>query len=842
MNPALRKNAKPSFVCLRCKQRKIKCDKLWPTCSKCKASSSACTYEIEPGRTNISPPITNNPYGDLTGITPTSISTSASSTSALASRSKDWKMKNFAMKLWNVHDRLVVMNNTTVVDNPFASHSIAQQDLFARALSVCIHGKILIDVEGHRENASVNGKTKELSLPISDIGPLFFVDKAVLKFIDNASKTTKLSPPIDFLYNTYDYEQMNPEECNEKISTNILLQELSQYLLSRHEVDTLVMDFYKTIYPVYPFLEISLFEENLRESLQLNDFNGYNIVLAAKDSRRNLETITLLTIVLALSHRRLTLSTNTPFKESSYVKSNSLALLAHKFISLMDVFRYTNEHTFCCLLYFFILRYLNPDQIDMYPNHGDLLNLKFLNDVAIKLGLNEEPFQYTRYISERDDYPRLFNLRRKLWLGVQFLKFQISTPEGDSDILSLEYLRSFIKGDESLPELFEKNYPFTNNLDLSLMATSENVYRLHLSLQVLLTSCTPINGTSYLKEILDNINKTKDFLNQKFPIILNSLEEPILKSLHISIPSLFASAVPFDFSTFEENETFMANIIGYTSTMNVYHTLALYFEKKCFKNTSEYDSYYHHFTFTAMQDYLTLMKLISEYFNGNLAHLREPYGFVTQTVVRCSILRLFAFQATLLVKLCFRKDTCSQPSIAMGMEDDRNGRIIQVIDRMIKLMSFHMKLLIEIVTSKLENDYLGSFISVSIFRYIIYLVDTDALSSLISDYWKNNANMDEKYERIHKIVGLKWGLGRNKSFSVASKLSNPQTLASLNLDILEDLEKLISEQGLSRNFSGNVDPLQNEVDLMAYDNEALNHLLAIDLDRLLGIFPDLSSF
>lgn len=124
-------------------------------------------------------------------------------------------MKNFAMKLWNVHDKLVVMNNITIVDNPFASHNIIQQDLFAKALATCIHGKILIDVENHRENALTNGKRRELSLPINDIGPLFFVDKAVLKFVDSASKTTKLSPPIDFLYNTYDYEQMNPQECNE---------------------------------------------------------------------------------------------------------------------------------------------------------------------------------------------------------------------------------------------------------------------------------------------------------------------------------------------------------------------------------------------------------------------------------------------------------------------------------------------------------------------------------------------------------------------------------------------------------------------------------------------------
>ncbi|CAI4045581.1 hypothetical protein SKDZ_12G0080 [Saccharomyces kudriavzevii ZP591] len=841
MNLATRKKAKPSFVCLRCKQRKTKCDKLWPTCSKCKSSSSVCTYEIEPGRTNISPPTTNSAHGGLKSITPSSISTSDSSTFTPYASATDWEMKNFALRLWNAHEKLVVMNNTTIVDSPFAFHSILQQDLFSKALTTCIHGKILIDVERHRENASIDGEKKEMNLPISDIGPLFFIDKAALIFCDGTSKLSKLSPPVDFLYNTYDYEQAYPEERNDKISIDILLQELSQYLLNKHEVDTLLTEFYKAIYPMYPFLEISLFEGNMKEFLQPNNFNGYSIVLNDKKSRRNLETITLLTIILALSHRSLTLRNDILFEESSQVKANKLSLIAHKLISLMNVFTYTNEHTFCCLLYFFILRCLNPDQIDMYPSHSDLLNLKFLNEVAIKLGLNEEPFQYTRYIIEEDDYPRLFNLRRKLWLGVQFLKFQMSTPEGDSDILSLEYLRSFIKIDESLPELFEKNYTSTNNLDLSLMAISEDIYHFHLSLQELLTSCAPINGSSYLKEILNNIDRAKNFLNQKFPILLNSPKEPKLKSLHINVPSLFANGELFDLRTFEENETFMTNVIGYTSTMNVHHSLALYFEKKCFENPSEYEKYYHHFTFTAMQDYLTLLKLVSEYFNGSLAHLREPFGFVTQKVVWCSILRLLIFQATLLVKLSFKKSTCGRPAVFTGMEDDRNTKIIQVIDGLIKLMSYHMKLLIEIITSNLEKHYVGSFISVTIFRYIIYLVDTDELSSLIVDYWKSSANVNEKYRKIHKIVGLKWGLSRSKSFSIASKLNNPLVLGSLNLEILKMLEKLVSDQEFSRNFSGDVNPLQNGVDIMNYDSDAFDQLTETDFERLLGFFPDLTN-
>ncbi|QHS74699.1 uncharacterized protein SPAR_L00100 [Saccharomyces paradoxus] len=841
MNPASRKKVKPSFVCLRCKQRKTKCDKLWPTCSKCKASSSICSYEVEPGRTNKSPTIDNVPYRDLRNLTPASISTSGSSTSMLNSSAKGWEMKNFAMNLWNAHDKLVVMNNTTIVDSPFAFHSILQHDLFAKALTTCIHGRILIDVERHRENVSSNSKKRELNLPIGEIGPLFFIDKAALKIIENTSKTSKLTPPIDFLYNTYDYEQAHPEESNEKVSVNILLEELSKYLHNKDEVDGLIVDFYKTIYPTYPLLEISLFEDNMKELLQLNEFNGYNIVFTGKDSRRKLETITILTIILAFSHRRLSLSINNPFKESFCVKSNNLALLAHKLLALMNVFQYVNEHTFSCLLYFFILRYLNPDQVDMYPTHSSLLNLKFLENVAIKLGLNEEPFQYTRYVSEWDDYPRLFNLRRKLWLGVQFLKFEISTPEGDSDILSLEYLRSFIKTDKSLPELFEKNYASTNNLDLSLMATAENIYHLHLSLQVLLTSCYPINGTSYLKEVLNNIDETKDFLNQKFPLILSSFEETTVKSLHINIPSFLANEESFDFSTFEENETFVANIIGYTCTMNVYHSVSLHFEKQSFRNASEFKRYYHRFTFAAIQDYLTLLKLVSEYFNGSLVHLREPFGLATQKVVRFSIHRLFIFQAALLVRLFFKKDTCSRPSVAMGMENDRNGKINRVIEKIIKLMSYHMKLLIEIVTSKLEKSYLGSFISVSIFRYIIYLVDTGALSTFISDYWKSGAIMDERYARIHRIVGLKWGLGRDKSFSFTSKLSNPQILGSLDLEILEELEKLISAQEFSRNFTEQVvDSSQSEADLTNYDNEALNQLMAIDLDKLLEIFPDLT--
>ena len=553
-------------------------------------------------------------------------------------------------------------------------------------------------------------------------------------------------------------------------------------------------------------------------------------------------TLTLLTIILAFSHRRSTLCNNNTFNESSRAKSDNLELLAHKFLTLMNVFQYVNEHSFCCLLYFFLLRYLNPDQVDMYPSSSVLLNLKFLENVAIKLGLNEEPFQYTRYISEWGDYPRLFNLRRKLWLGIQFLKFQISTPEGESDILSLEYLRSFIKGDESLPELFQKNCAFTNNLDLSLMTTAENVYNFHLSLQVLLTSCHPINGTSYLKEVLDNIDKTKDFLSQKFHITLSSSEKSKLKSLYINVPSLFVNGESFDFSTFEENETFMANLVGYTCTMNVYHSISLYFERQCFKNSSEFKNYYHRFTYSAMQDYLTLLKFISEYFNGCLNHLREPFGFATQAIVRFSINRLFVFQASLLVKLFFKKDMCSRRSVTIEMVNDRNGELNGVIERIIRLISHHMKLLTQIVTSNLEENYLGSFITVSIFRYIIYLVDTDALSAFISDYWKSDANVNDKYARIHKIVGLKWGLSRNKFFSMESKLSNPQMLESFDLEILEELDQVISGQEFSRNYNENIDvPLQNEADFMHYDNESLNQLMDIDLDGLLGIFPDLTN-
>ena len=63
------------------------------------------------------------------------------------------------------------------------------------------------------------------------------------------------------------------------------------------------------------------------------------------------------------------------------------------------------------------------------------------------------------------------------------------------------------------------------------------------------------------------------------------------------------------------------------------------------------------------------------------------------------------------------------------------------------------------------------------------------------------------------------------------------------MEILEELEKLISAQEFSRNFTEDVDEsLQSEIDLMNYDNEALNQLMAIDLDKLLRIFPDLSNF
>ncbi|CAI6792186.1 ANM_collapsed_G0035360.mRNA.1.CDS.1 [Saccharomyces cerevisiae] len=258
-----------------------------------------------------------------------------------------------------------------------------------------------------------------------------------------------------------------------------------------------------------------------------------------------------------------------------------------------------------------------------------------------------------------------------------------------------------------------------------------------------------------------------------------------MKSLHINVPSSLANEESFDFSTFEENETFIANVISYTCTMNIYDSLSLHFENQCFKNALEYKTYYHRFTFTAIQDYLTLLKLISEYFNGSLLHLREPFGFATQKVVRFSIHRLLIFQATLLVRLFYKKDTCDRSSAAMGMLNDRIGRLSRVIEKndQVDVISYEITC---------RNCYLETGKELS--RYIIYLVDTDALSAFISDYWKSDAVMDERYSRIHRIVGLKWGMGRDKSFSFTSKLNNPQFLGSLDLEILEELEKLISAQ------------------------------------------------
>lgn len=55
------------------------------------------------------------------------------------------------------------------------------------------------------------------------------------------------------------------------------------------------------------------------------------------------------------------------------------------------------------------------------------------------------------------------------------------------------------------------------------------------------------------------------------------------------------------------------------------------------------------------------------------------------------------------------------------------------------------------------------------------------------------------------------------------------------------MEKLVSDQEFSRNFSGDVDPLQNGVDIMNYDSDAFDQLTETDFERLLGFFPDLTN-
>lgn len=889
------KKPRPFRVCVACRKRKLRCDRLKPSCSRCTQSSSQCFYESYslqslaqedrlssinllvnpepspdfnttshysssssakqtlpkiqniqnaiPGMLNIengvlyrSPPSFS--VGSAMNISaPNTVSSSDLQQSNLVNKvstiSTNTQMepkdaiqnytyfvipklfKNMAIKLWEINDTIVVYQGSRFIEPPFSTHTLIQTDPYARVLCGCIHGISLLNFQKSLENKpNFDDKDTSERLTLDCLNPLVFLDKAILKYLEYEKFQSQSTIPLDFIYNHYDID----DNINPKLMAylSIMINEIKAMLLDK-DIDFLLKKFYENIYPFYPFIDICLFEEGLSKILNLNSRKRYEINIGDKDIRFKLETLTLFLVILSITLRF------TPFNSTAFRLSRSrlnnqakqFSIFANKVLYLLNVYKFTNENNLVCLLYIYVEQYLNPDNMEIHISHNGLLKLNSLFEYANTLGLYEQPLKYKRLSQLSTELPsNLINLRRKLWVGLQMLKFQTSLFEGEARKQDIEYCEAFFDEETNKINYFEENLNSSNGFDSTINLIMEKRYVFHIILLKLLTSYSLLTGKAELLPLLEKLKNAQDFMHVSFPI--DSFSNMVASSDDSNKNEMFWRGSQVNYAHVENAENFKVNLIGLSTFMNVFYLISLYFERKCKYERETYQELFQTFFKEYMKAYAQLTKLVIEYLQGKYElHIPENFGGALKKLVCFVINRLWTSQTTFLFRLTYLKKFKA---------NDYDKEYLDLIDKTIMQVSGHMRAVMDISEIELKDQYYGLFQSLTVFRYISYIFYSDSIIDLVESYWLRPISEQLKTKRVDSKIFMKWGIHINDSRYIMDDLKNPNVLFNYSKSVLEEIDVIFDRTLLNLQPRGaTVSP--NSIYNMNNSDELLNQFL-----------------
>ncbi|AQZ11103.1 hypothetical protein BZL39_C00220 [Zygosaccharomyces parabailii] len=760
------------LVCVQCKATKRRCDKLRPICSRCKQSSLKCSYEENLQSSRIVADV-----GPVETVPINKGETNITYNFLPENRVELQDIRIDPLKIWNPEERLVMIGCTTFLDFPFSAHSLVQCDQYARALSGSLHGMTLLDLNNHFNRIPVDGTTPRVP------GPLSFIEKAIIKSIEH-SKINRFQPPTLGVF----YHPCAVDDDSTRDALKIVLTEIEDASMPRKDCAMLLKRFYEKIYPCYPFIDIEHFESDIMDLYGENDEDRWKIKSNSKDVRKKMETLSLLTILSSISLRNSTLDENqlSSTKATATEAASRLSNLCHKLLCLLDVFQYPSENTFASLLYFYVSGFLDPEDPDAILTPARMLTLRHLTSLSITLGLQYEPLNYKRVTD-----PHMVNLRRKLWFGIQSLRFQFILTEGDSDTTNQKYMENFLLVSKNSGDFFDINTSFTAEHDRRLFYISHHKYQFHRLLFKLVSSCAPIVGEVQMSRILENAKRSEDYIFEHYPIsnINEICHEPVYKTLN------FSGNTKFDLQGVEKVELFSMNIVGYTCFLNVWNVLALYFEKECIVDWEKYEKTYHFFVSKSFAVYLELAGMIFDYLDNKFQNnIPKEFEYILDKQVCFALLRIWMYQCHILLRLSYKKDMQQKHLESKTITQDRSEKekTNALISKLLVCIRNQMSTLLGLANVNLSEKYSCAFNTVPMFRYILYVTDLGQLTSVTNEFWKQATEGKNVPQYIEQNIFLKWGLNAKSGNSILQCLMNGQALGSFNGTLFYELEKLVS--------------------------------------------------
>ena len=774
------------------------------------------------------------------------------------------KIKNVKMRLWHPNDMLVSFGSTTFVDLPYGSHSFVESDLYLRALCAALHGDTITELRSRLTNISAASTpasmenpshnptvpteaaitTRPKTLPNNldrEIHPLKFIEKAIVKWIENTTELVTNHMPLEYFNTTHTIDDsMHPSLLR---SLHTLAREIEVILLDKDVIDILLKKFYSEVYPFYPLIDIPTFEKKLKNVLLNSNGRRYELNLYGSTTgiRLKLESLALFLIIISITLRSPTYSE----EECHILKSNALEtarqllIFAQKLLSLLNGFKFTNENVLCSLLYLFLAEYLNPENRDVDITNDKIMTLKCLNTLATQIGLYNDPSSYPRYDNDPFTGEAFQQFRRKLWIGIQSINFQIFTSNGSSTTQNSDYLKIFLDTATNVTSLLSSKNFEVSEIEKKIFSIQEDKYEFHIIVARLMNSCTSLTTDQDLFEILENIKSTLAFMHQRFPIskltdfeITSDIQtEPQWRNAEINLTGV------------EATEILNMNILGLSTIMNVYNVLSFHFEKTTGTNTSNNEPYFHKFILEGINAYLKLTTLIVDYLKGNYSlHIKRDNEYCLNKYAVLTLVKLWLSQMAYSLRFSYKKEIRKQQKVINSTtfltnypEDD--DKLDTLLNLGISHIQRQMQVLVDLAAERLQDTYFGCYQATLMAKYLLYVMDNAALPNFINRFWDRAFNTKEIPEGVLYKLNMKWGLSTKNHNFVMKNLMNPESLKNINLKLLKQIEYMFEDTTFYKHPSPATFDSNNSTP--SFDSEELlNQFLEINFDQFLGVIND----
>ncbi|CCH59314.1 hypothetical protein TBLA_0B04800 [Henningerozyma blattae CBS 6284] len=760
-----------SRVCNSCRIQKLKCDRERPSCKRCLKNKRPCYYDTSSPvliLNSVNIPLGNDRLIEMTSKDFPTISNekSKSTTSENYSifQSHDLNL-NYNVSLWNARDMYVSQGPSTYLDFPYGPHSIAQYDPFSRIFCSCTHGTVLADLQNKLDRISLSNNITTMDSntdsinPGEIISPLQFLKEAITHWAKNTNRNITNQLPPEYFNTIYTIE----DRINPKLMSTIqeLIQKVELLLPNMQNISIILLYFYENVYPFYPLIEIPTFENNLKEILEFQTNGYYKIIINKEDIRRKIETLVLFLLIIVISLRDPKFGLDNDQTMHPIQLANNIMIISEKLLSLLNGFKFTSENALACLLYSYISEYLNPGNDEMHVTHNGILILKCLTELAITLGLHEEPSQFSRYKADTFSTHSYFRLRYKLWLGIQTLRMLMITADGGCTILDQLYLENYFSNRDDLLD-----FPFGYMMSMSefekkLFELQKDKYQVHIKLTRLMNHCNKSSRTQNLIEISENINNLGAFISQKFP--LPDASQPILAT------NIFVEewrGAKFKFEEIKMVETLKVNILYLSSVLSIYNTLMFHFERNITENEERNEKFYHFYLVKGFGCYLELLTLILQYFENEFSpYTKINYEYSLNKGITFLMIKLWIAQLSYILRFS-RKNEILINQLADSRYSEIHSKLENeraIVSYMIDSISSHMGLICILITAKFGYCYIGCSQVILMINYFLYLVNNSYLGQIQNAYWTNVINHTQISTKIVDKMNLKWGLSASNT-------------------------------------------------------------------------------